>query len=414
MKNNSPAFFNGLIKALITLTAVIILTACGPAAVEPQEPELPQPSATATVLPTPEPTPTSTPVVLEGRLFFDMNGSGLRDEASFQYDSARLADERQPLQTDLLAAINAYLAEHPDLKDGDLVTLEEPALSGYTVCAGSNCVTTNDEGGFQLVKQDVDRSLDIKIEDPNAGTPALEMRYVNKWKRAVTVRAYEMNGVQVPEQHLNDTAIFKLVDGATIQPNNPNEIGLMQGFLTMPFPIGVESFIWTWYDHDPRIGYGVNWIGKESASKYDNRVKIYDNHYGVDWLIPEGTFFVAPAPAIVREIYLVSNDPNAPQDDANITLEHPETGLFTHYGHVRYSSLAIKIGDKLTRGQYIGTPNVATSGPGDYPYTNMLHGQIQCCFHIQFPLSQSEVFDYYRSESNPSYWTTDNIPQYFP
>ena len=105
MKNNSPAFFNGLIKALITLTAVVILTACGSAAVEPPEPALPQPSATATVPPTPEPTPTVTPVVIEGRLFFDMNGSGLRDEASFQYDSARLADERQPLQADLLAAI---------------------------------------------------------------------------------------------------------------------------------------------------------------------------------------------------------------------------------------------------------------------------------------------------------------------
>jgi hypothetical protein len=39
---------------------------------------------------------------LQVRLFFDMNGSGLKDEATFNYDPVRPADPRQPHQHDLV------------------------------------------------------------------------------------------------------------------------------------------------------------------------------------------------------------------------------------------------------------------------------------------------------------------------
>jgi len=224
-----------------------------------------------------------------------MNGSGLKDEASFNYDAERLTDERQPLQADLLAAIEAYVAGHPELIDGDLITLEEPGLSGYTVCAKSNCVTTDAEGKFQLVEPNVDRFLNISIKDPNGGTPALEMRYVNKWKGEVTVPEYtkdvdattmgqlrvvpgcetdaaaqvckqDADTLLVREQHLNDTSIFKLGDGATLQPSTPNEIGLMQGFRTYTLPPeAIQSLTYiTGYDHDPSKGKVLSFSGDNS------------------------------------------------------------------------------------------------------------------------------------------------------
>jgi hypothetical protein len=52
-----------------------------------------------------------------------MNGSGLQDEAVFSYDPTRLTDARQPLQQEVLAAINAYVQAQPELKKGDLVTI---------------------------------------------------------------------------------------------------------------------------------------------------------------------------------------------------------------------------------------------------------------------------------------------------
>lgn len=253
-------------RILTLLIICLLLVGCTSSSIAPAPTSTSAPTVIPTNTPTPTPEPTPTPTPIDGLLFFDMNGSGLKDDASFQYDAARLTDERQPLQADLLGAINAYLAEHTDIKDGDLVTIEEPGLSGYTVCAGSNCVTTDAEGRFQLVEPEISRSVSVTIQDPNAGTPALEMRYINKWKRAVTVAEYtkdadastmgqlkavpdcetdatalvcmqDTDTLLVREQYLNDTSIFKLSDGFTIMPDKPNEIGLMQGYVIMPLRI---------------------------------------------------------------------------------------------------------------------------------------------------------------------------------
>jgi hypothetical protein len=103
---------------LFTALFVSALSACGPAPVEPTATATQKPSATATVTPVPSATPTPVPP-LEGRLFFDMNGSGLPDEASFTYDPERLTDPRQPLQSDLVKVVEDFVSAHPDLKDGE-------------------------------------------------------------------------------------------------------------------------------------------------------------------------------------------------------------------------------------------------------------------------------------------------------
>jgi hypothetical protein len=167
-------------KTMLTgLVILAVLAGCVPGT--------PTPNYTPTATNTPpttatymlSPSPTATPLVpVEGRLFFDMNGSGLRDEATFNYDPERLADPRQPLQQNLINVVNNYISAHPDLKNGDLITIEEPGLSGYTLCVQADCVQTDQQGNFSLPNKSGTSRVNIKITDPNAVNPALAMRYI--------------------------------------------------------------------------------------------------------------------------------------------------------------------------------------------------------------------------------------------
>jgi len=267
----------------------------------PSPTNTPFPSDTPTYTPSP-----TTPVPLEGRLFFDMNGSGLQDEATFNYnpaygyDPARLTDERQPLQADLLKVITNYMAAHPELKKGDFITIEEPGLSGYTVCVESTCDKTDAEGKFVIADPGASSSPKLTITDPNAGVPALEMGYINKWNGPVVIPAYEINGVQVPEQHLNDTEVIPIARGITVKAGQLNEIGLMQGFLTLPFSNETWKKVTriVGYDHDPRINmilrydgntlrctpFGVGCFGPD------------DGHIGTDYGLPSSSVIFASLP----------------------------------------------------------------------------------------------------------------------
>jgi len=464
MKKKSPVFPDGLVFALTVLTTFFILTACSSPVVKATEPVTALPSATASMTPTPEPTPTPTPVVLEGRLFFDMNGSGLRDEASFQYDAARLSDERQPLQADLLVALTAYLAEHPELKDGDLVTLEEPGLSGYTVCAKSNCVTTDAEGVFQLVQSEVESRINITIKDPNAGTPALEMRYTNKWKGEVTVPEYtrevdaatmgqlsvlpdcgtdadamvckqDTETLLVREQHLNDTAVFKLSDGFVIAPEITNEIGLMNGFLTMPF-VGEESeetYIFDFFDiignrlfnstnnyfnsmDGKMMTYNGEFTGPFSPDPYIQGGYVYpgvaDTHNGIDIFVDIGDIVLLGSPSSVVGEIITKDGENLIQTKFKTSSSNGY--FFDTYGHL--STPLIKSSDDLYRGQIIGLSGNTGYYSGRYP---QLHFDIYLqtkngSYHydpFRYTVVKEEALEEFWG-SEVSFWTADNLPIY--
>ena len=325
-----------MLRLSLVAGGLFILAACAPATPAPNltqtaifQTQAAEPSATPTASSTPTPFPTATPAPVEGRLFFDMNGSGLPDEASFNYDPARLTDERQPLGNDLLAAISAYVSAHPDLKTGDLVTIEEPGLSGYTVCVGSACDETDAEGRFTITDPGAGQSAHLEITDPNAGTPALEMRYINQWKGPVTVKAYpqdvdaatmaklatipacdadaaalvckqDADTLLVRDQNLNDTAVIPLEKGIAISKTQPSEIGLMQGFLTLPFSYDTWSkiAIFLGYDHDPRTNRVISYDGKTlrctpfsvACSGTD------DGHIGTDYGLPSPSVIFASLP----------------------------------------------------------------------------------------------------------------------
>ena len=269
---------------------------------------------------TPKPTITTTqPPPFKGKLFFDMNGSGLQDESSFILDSNRLQDSRQPLQTDLLNAINAYEKSHSEFKKGDLISISEPGLSGYQVCVEKECSTTSQDGSFSIPNKTGRTTALLEITDPNANNPALAMRYINEWIRQVTIPAYEIDGEKIPEQYLNDTVIIQIKSGINISLKD-NNIGLTQGFLTHPLP---KDALLTYhhvagYDHDPRIGKVIGYSGDTirckdtplcnpiNSDKLNTDIPrfagIYDSHVGYDFMFPRNNdkfFLTASLPGLV-------------------------------------------------------------------------------------------------------------------
>ena len=270
------------------------------------------PQSTPAATPTQPPTPTVTPKPFTGKLFFDMNGSGLQDESSFIYDPERLADPRQPLQPDLDKAIKDYVAAHPNLKKGDIVTISEPGLSGYKVCIEQECATTLSDGSFSISNSAGSTNPLLKITDPYADKPALAMRYINEWKGVVTIPAYEVKDAKISEQRLNDTMIIPIAKSIYTQSGQENNIGLIQGFLTSPFDAkdSTNIYIWGFWDDANNYitcgkpakpnGIAISYDGKFTREGGGNPIRpsigVGDSHDGYDYSVPVGTFIYNTGP----------------------------------------------------------------------------------------------------------------------
>jgi len=289
---------------------VFILTACNTAT----------PAPTSTPLPTSTPPPTATitsspiPLVnVEGVLFFDYNGSGLRED-------------------------------------------EEPALPNFEVCikAKAICVKTDENGKYEFKNIAPEgTTFSLSIVDPNVNNPALAFRYINYWKGKVTIPAYEKNGIQVPEQNLDDTVVIPVDRGVTVITGAKNEVGLMQGFLTSPFLCGQSSPIGLWYDHDTRGGYSLNYAGEKNplVAQEGGQTRLvggWDNHDGTDFAVPIGTTIIASAPGIVNWADYIPNE----RRPLAITIDHFTNREFaTGSGH--HSVLLVERDDPIYRGQII-------------------------------------------------------------
>jgi hypothetical protein len=351
---------------------LIPLSSCSPTTPVPS-------TVTPTLSPSPVPTLTPTPQPFQRRLFFDLNGSGLPDQAVFTYDPERFADPRQPFHPDLQIAIDNYLSDNPGMQDGDLITIEEPGLSGYQVCAGSTCVETDQDGYFSIPNLSGSSFLIVKITDPRSDDPALAMRYSNKWEGAVTVPAYtkdidlstmatltiipgcdadsealvcklDEDTLQVRDQHLNDTSIIP-IDRNTILQGEEMNIGLMQGFLTSLFQCNQDYAIGVWNDHDLRPGFFLNYLG--STNPLQNPAGFAasgDDHGGTDFDIPDGVPVVAMAPGIVNWAgELFTGYGNGYSN--HVTIVHLDGDFGTGTGH--HSVLTVDFDDQIYRGQII-------------------------------------------------------------
>jgi len=195
------------------------------------------------------------------------------------------------------------------------------------------------------------------------------------------------------------------------------DIGLMEGFLTLPIRDSSILSEEPWYvDLDSRIGFLRDWKNGQHTT---------DQHLGTDFIMGTGNDIIAAAPGIVVDTE--SNWPNvAPDslDDGNrITIDHgPSPGSFppaknsswtpdrwnrtdflTIYCHL--DKVLVAYGQTVNRGDLIATSDntgYKTKGP-----------------HLHF---QAGNFGYGRVDpyrdilgiaDHLSYWTKDNDPKYF-
>jgi murein DD-endopeptidase MepM/ murein hydrolase activator NlpD len=282
------------------------------------------PTSTATATTTPTATATKPPAILGGYLFLDANGSGLRDNASFVCPDAIATPPSL-----------GYFFSSAKCNPGQLVTVMEPGLAGFVLNATVNgqpiTATTDANGNYRMVIPGGTDGQTVKmnIADPNAKDVALATRYINQWNKQVTVPAYEMNGVKVPEQRLNDTTTFPIAQGFSAKVGGSNQTGLMQGWVTLPILLADGNSYWIsdWVDLNPNVGEVVNFYG--NTDKYSGRngrwpTGTEDSHYGLDIDGPMNLFVVAPADGNV--FYIRS-------DNGNIQIMHGGQ-LSTGYGHL--------------------------------------------------------------------------------
>jgi len=304
---------------------------------------------------------------LEGRLFFDYNGNGVQDE-------------------------------------------EDPVVAGALV-------QLNDNVGKAIAETVTDSSGEYKLGDVRTGSYRLHLgveHFRDKRLRYMCTSAEEA------------TEIARGYNVTLGEPSNQMNIGLMEGFLTLPLSSNTEYSIGEkiggFYDWDPAAG-NVKWWNEKSFP-YRNKAGVgaQDNHTGTDLDAREGPQVVAPAPGMILSAGIGPN----PESFA-IDIQH-DIGFKTSYNHL--SRTLVSAGQRVSRGQAIGL--VGSTGTF-YP-------------HLHFELYQSwsggpVIFDPYRPAftiaedrsgcwalkereqywlhllptENPNllnYWTKDNNPQY--
>jgi murein DD-endopeptidase MepM/ murein hydrolase activator NlpD len=246
-----------------------------------------------------------------------------------------------------------------------------------------------------------------------------------------------MNGVQVPEQHLNDTEVIAITKGITVKKDQANEIGLMQGFLTLPYRAENADQFWisNYFDNDIRLDfirtYNGNTSNLQNRPNYlpgANVTGIGAQHPGVDFEGPRGNFVLSVAPG---EIFWVGID-----QVAILILDTYEAAC----GHMDHT--LVPQGSPIYRGQIIGVNGVYNPSNPAQPTHPHIHFGLYILGHDNTPgadpypvLGSADPYmdliektftrsQYINPEAagypsgtvgsmyfgSPGFWTTTNIP----
>lgn len=205
------------------------------------------------------------------------------------------------------------------------------------------------------------------------------------------------------------------------------DIGLMEGWMTLPFETEGDAWIGNYVDLDYQLG-SVRTYADEHPHPFPKGPNIDDNHQGIDWLADEDTPIRAVGPGVVIEV-----DGMAPNGALHLHILHHlgSRAFVTHYGH--YSASTVNLGDEVARGQVIAL--VGKTG-AQIPHLHLGLWEVPPEFE---PDQTREIFDYIRTNiltvpypdgdevhgvldpfrdvldpHSESFWTVDNSPQYAP
>lgn len=348
----------------VTILLLILISSCS-SVVETRA--ISSPTEEPTTIPTPAPTPTNTTeptYTLSGTVFFDYNGSGLQDVA---YD------------------MNGESVEEPGIPNVPVCLDHDP----YELGIDDNfCIESNEKGFYTFVDLE-NGNHSLYVVSPSDEL-AEAFRYVNIWKREVTIEEYTknidtttMNSLEsietceadsealvckydeetllVREQHLNDTEVKAIENSIDIRVNGDSEkdVALMQGFLSQNI-LGFEfdqPYISTFFDHDDNSGDALDWRENTTIDycrQYSWPINgICDNHFGTDFIAKKGTYVYAASPGSINFADKIG-------ESKHITVEH-NTKFLTGYGHLE--TILVVFGQRIYSGQIIGlVGNTGTFG----------------------------------------------------
>ena len=254
---------------------------------------------------------------------------------------------------------------------------EEPAVVGASV-------QLRDDAGSIVAEALTDSSGDYTLEDVRTGSYKLHVEADKKFRYMCT-----------------SADEFRVVSDAyaiSLQGSTSLNIGLMEGFLTLPFVSGTHAELYSYFDHDPAPGKVKNYLGDTTLAAWPkHQPGTFDGHQGIDWNLPLGTNLVASAPGEVIEV--AENE----RGGKYIDLLHPNN-MVTSYGHD--SKVLRNKGEWVERGDV-----VAFSGDSGWPGHFHIHWAL---FREGKPGDYNTGVDPFRDVFGDSegYWTKENDPQY--
>ena len=218
---------------------------------------------------------------------------------------------------------------------------EEPPVVGASV-------QLKDDVGNMVAESLTDSSGDYVLEDVRTGSYKLHVEADKKF-RYMCRSTDEFTAVS---------------EGYNVQLDRTQtaDIGLMEGFLTLPFPKSVPIYVdvkrGDYFDHDPGLG-AIWWDGEKWPPFNPPKHGPPNVHSGTDFFMRKGIELKAAVGGVVEKI--VTNPGEAFCVDVSIGY-----GYWTSYIHV--DKALVSVGQKVERGQ-----PVALSGDTGSPGTPHLH-----------------------------------------
>ena len=311
------------------------------------------PTPTLTTEPSITPSPTQLSP-LSGKLFFDMNASGIKDEAAFllEFVDLKALFENQsdyPLRPELKNEIIKTYQLNPDSQR--VMIINEPVLfEGISVCIETNCIPVNEDGTFTFQNIGLPgEEINLTIEDINNENYVLSLRYLNTWHGVKLIEEFQSEEIIVPEQILNRTRNVNLTQhfSISVEIGAENEIGLSQGILTLPYSLkDSENFIFENYiDLAPELNVVRNYKGNTNLiiNPHLETNGTTDNHPGVDIRANKDNFIIAASNGTM----FLANE---------VVLDYrilPNRNILCRNGHINKSFVSSQ--DEILRGQIIGT-----------------------------------------------------------
>jgi hypothetical protein len=272
---------------------------------------------------------------------------------------------------------------------------EEPAVAGALV-------QLKDGAGSVIAETFTDSSGDYKLEDVKAGTYTLDLEADKKFRYMCTSRD-EFKAVSDPY-------------AVSLQGSTIFNIGLMEGFLTLPMPEGIPIDVdgSDYFDHDP--GPDALWWDGTRRPAPRPHVPEYA-HPETDFYMPQGTEVKAAAPGIVNGI---NTQPGTPWW---ISINH-SYGYGTSYIHTE--RLLVHAGSVVKRGDTIGLSGNTGAGNDNYHTAFQLWRYMPdgnyYCIDPYSPVAGvtkgawiAGIWKWYPSNDewiSQGYWTESNDPQY--